>query len=91
MALIQNQEEVEAFPPHAAQESLANGVGLGRLIRRGQHLNPAPIRHSGEGVPELVVVVANQEARTLAEGCGRWTQLLGHPFIIRTSGDPEVQ
>ena len=35
MALVQDQEEVEAFAPYTAQESLADGVGLGRLIGRG--------------------------------------------------------
>jgi hypothetical protein len=28
MALIQDQEEVQAFSPHAAQKSLAYGIGL---------------------------------------------------------------
>ena len=35
MALAQNKEEVEAFAPHTAQKSLANGVGLGCLIGCG--------------------------------------------------------
>ena len=35
MALVQDQEEVEAFAPYTTQESLANGVGLGSLIGRG--------------------------------------------------------
>lgn len=35
MALAQNKAKVEAFAPHTAQESLANGIGLGRLIGPG--------------------------------------------------------
>ena len=35
MALAQYEEEVEAFAPHIAKESLANGVALGRLIGHG--------------------------------------------------------
>jgi len=40
MALAQDEEEVQAFAPHAAQESLANGVGFGlswpkNVIRSG--------------------------------------------------------
>jgi hypothetical protein len=89
MSLIQHQEEVQAFPPHVAQKSLTNGVGLRRLIGRGQNLNPAPIRHPGEGLPILVVVVVNQEARTLTAG-RRLPQLLGHPAIIRASGHPKM-
>jgi hypothetical protein len=29
MAPIENEKEIEAFPPHAAQKALANGVGFG--------------------------------------------------------------
>jgi hypothetical protein len=29
MALIEDEEVVQAFPPHTAQESLANGIGFG--------------------------------------------------------------
>ena len=54
MLLAQDEEEIEAFPPHAAQESLANGVGLGNLIGRGQDLDASPLRHAGEGSPELL-------------------------------------
>jgi len=89
MSLTQDQEEIKAFPPRAAQESLANGIGLGRLIGRGQDLNPGPLRHAGEGSPELVVVVANEEARTLTKGRGL-AQLLGYPGIVRTAGHPEM-
>ena len=35
MALVQDEEEIETFAPYTAQESLANGVGLGRLIGFG--------------------------------------------------------
>jgi hypothetical protein len=40
MPLTQNEGEIEAFPPHAAQKLLANGVGLRlpwpkTVVRRG--------------------------------------------------------
>lgn len=89
MLLAQDEEEVEAFPPHAAQKPLTDGVGLRRLIGCGENLNSTPIRHPGEGVPILVVVIANQETRPLAEG-RRLPQLLGHPVITRASGHPEM-
>ena len=58
-------------------------------IGRGENLNPAPIRYPVEGIPILVVVVANEEARPLAErGC--LPQLLGHPVITWTSCHPEM-
>jgi hypothetical protein len=89
MSLTQDQEEIEAFPPHAAQKPLTNGVGLRRLTGRGETLDPVPTRHSVEGIPKLGVVVTNQEARSLTERCGL-PQLLGHPAIIRASGHPEM-
>jgi hypothetical protein len=64
-SFAQNQEMVQAFPPHTAQEVLTYGIGFWRLTGRGQVLYSAPIRHSREGIPELVVIGANQEARTL--------------------------
>jgi hypothetical protein len=68
MPLAQDEVEVQAFPLHTTQKTLTHAVGLRRLIRRGQDLSPAPVRHSGEGVPKLVVVIANQEARAFTEG-----------------------
>ena len=35
MRLIEDEEEVQAFAPYTAQESLTNGVGFGCLIGRG--------------------------------------------------------
>ena len=90
MALIEDEEKVQAFAPQAAQKSLADGIGLRRLIGCGQNLNPAPIRHPVEGIAELVVVVANQESWSLAKrGC--CPQLLSDPGIVGTSGDAEMQ
>jgi hypothetical protein len=89
MSLTQDQEEIEALPPHAAQKTLTDGIGLRWLIEYSQNLNPTSIRHSVEGISELVVVVTNQELRSLTERCGL-PQLLGHPAIIRTSGHREM-
>ena len=68
MTLVEDEEEIQAFAPHTAQESLANGVGLAGFIRRGQDVDIGPLSDSVECRAVLVVVVANQEAATLTEG-----------------------
>ena len=47
MPLTQDEEEVEAFPPHAAQRTLANSIGL-RLSWPN-----IPIRQAARGYDEL--------------------------------------
>ena len=67
VTLIEDEEEVQAFSPQAAQESLADGISLGSLKGSGQDFDIGSISDPVEGIAELVVVVANQEARALAE------------------------
>jgi hypothetical protein len=85
LLLVQDEEEVEAFTPHTAQKTLANSVGLGGLIRCGQDFDAGPFGDPVEGVAELVVVVANQEAWPLAKGSS-FSQLLGDPAIMGCPG-----
>ena len=62
VTLIEDEEEVEAFAPQAAQESLADGIGLGCLDGSGQDLDIGPISDPVKGIAELVVVVADYES-----------------------------
>jgi len=89
LPLAQDNEEVQAFTPYTAQESLANSVGLGSLIGRGQDFNARPFGGPVEGEAVLVVVVSNQKPRSLAKG-GRLPQLLGHPGVAWTSGHTKM-
>jgi hypothetical protein len=68
VAFIEDEEEVEAFASHTAQESLADGIGLGCLIGCGQNFDFRPISDSVESIAKLVIVVTNQEAGTCAKG-----------------------
>ena len=43
LALIEDEEKVEAFAPHAAQESLAYSIRLGSMIGCGQDFDIGPI------------------------------------------------
>ena len=90
MAFIEDEEKVEAFASNTAQESLANGIGLGCLIGCGQDFDIGSLGDSVEDVAELVVVVTNQEAWPLAKrGC--LAQLLGDPGVTGTSGDTKME
>ena len=39
MSLAQDEEKVQALSSHTAQKALADGIGLGRTVRRLQHVN----------------------------------------------------
>jgi hypothetical protein len=69
VTLIEDKEEVKAFAPQAAQESLADSICLGSLKGSRQNLDIGPISDPVEGSAELVVVITNQESWSLAEGC----------------------
>jgi hypothetical protein len=68
VTIIEDEEKVEAFAPQAAQESLADGIGRGCLKGSGQDLDIGSISDPVQSIAELVVVVASQEAWSLAEG-----------------------
>ncbi len=80
LALVQDEEMVEALPPHATEEPLADGVRAGCAYGRPQHLDAAPRRNTGELRFKLGVVVADQEARRDAKGRG-FAHLLGDPCV----------
>ena len=90
MRLIEDEEEVQAYAPQTAQESLANGVGLGCLIGSGQDIDIGSLSESVEGIAKLVVVVADEKAWSLAKG-SCLAQLLGDPGVVGTSGHAEME
>src|SRR5512142_1103079 len=84
-----NEQMIKAFPPHAAQKPLTNGIGPWRTIWGAQHLDGRRSRHEREVLPELGIVVANQEAGRSAMG-RRLTQLLRNPGISGMPRNAEV-
>ena len=59
--LAEDQDVVEAFPPDAPEEALADGVGP-RRARRAQGPDAADRGDPSDVGPELPVVVGDQEA-----------------------------
>ena len=80
LLLIQDQQVVEAFLPHAPQEALADRIGSGSVIRRFEYLDTTGRRHASKSRPEFAVVITNEILRRLSKR-GGFSQLLGHPGI----------
>jgi hypothetical protein len=87
--LAQDEHMVQAFAAHSPQEPLADGILLGRAIRRAQLHDAGRRSDAGEGRPILAVVVADQVPRSLPEA-GRLAQLLGDPGVRRLARDADM-
>ncbi len=80
MRLADEQDMIQAFPAHAAQQPLADGVRARRLDRRAQHLDAGSSRNGREVRTIFRIIVANEVRRRCAEG-RRFAQLLGDPGV----------
>ncbi len=77
VALVEDDEEVEACTPHAARESLADSVGLGGLTGSGQNVDVGPLSDSVECRAELVVVASMLPAGFFVSDVRRWGRIDG--------------
>lgn len=89
MTLTQNQDVIQQFTPDAANETLADRIGLGCFDGRVDHIDPSPFGDMFELVTELTVVIADEKARSFAKWC-RFAQLLGDPGITRRTRDTKA-
>ncbi len=89
MSIAQDQDMVQALPPHAIQKSFTDRVCLRCSVWCPHHLNPCPYSYPRKGSTILAVIVPNQEARPLSEG-RRFPQMLSQPGIGGIPGDTEV-
>ncbi len=80
MSLTQNEDVIKAFASHAANEPLADRIGLRCLHRCFEHLNLTVLGYSGEALPILLIIVSDQKARALSIGRG-FPALLGNPPV----------
>lgn len=93
MAFTQNEDMIEAFASHTAQEAqpsafpsvITDRIGLGCLHRRFEHLNLTVLGDAGKTPPILLVIVSNQKAGSLSVWCCL-SGLLGDPDIARRAG-----
>ena len=76
---------IEALGAHAAQEALTHAVGVRRSHWCAQDPNPGRLRQRVEAAAELVIVIADQEARSFTP-CGGFAELLCDPRAGGGSG-----
>lgn len=80
MQFPQDQDMVETFSPHTAQEPFTDRICLRRTIRRLQNFDGRAHGNPRESFPLFTIAIPNQETRCLAERRG-FAQLLGHPGV----------
>src|SRR5258708_33915947 len=89
MALIEDQHMIQAFAANGAEKPFAQRIGSRCLQRRVEQLNVSDSNGPLEQQPILVIIVANQKARTNPEGC-RFAHLLSDPSIARDTCDGDM-
>lgn len=67
MTSSENDDVIQAFAPGTANESFANRILQGRLNRCAQYLDPSTSRNPIKFGSEPVVIIADDEFRSLAE------------------------
>ena len=87
--LMQDEQMIEAFTPHASEKSFTDGVGSWSVIRYGEHLDVTRLRNTGEVHPELAIMITDEIFRPLSIGGGS-PQLLCGPRVGRMSCDADV-
>jgi len=78
VSFTENQQVIKALAPHASHKPFTQSVRSGCLHRRVQNSDSSSVRNPIEHGSELVVVVPDQETRSLAPRCSI-PQLLYHP------------
>jgi hypothetical protein len=80
LPLMEDQEMIQAFSPHASQKAFTHGIRLRRSVRRAKDFDAARGCYSGEMRAEFTVVIPDQIFWRVSIG-GRFSQLLCHPRI----------
>ncbi len=80
--LLNNQQMIQAFLSDAPQETLADGIGAFRVIRRFENLDTTCPRYPSKAESKFAVVIPNQVLWCLTIR-GGFSQLLGYLGIGR--------
>jgi hypothetical protein len=60
LLLMQDEEVIETYSPHASQKTFTDSIGLRGSIRRSQHIDATCGRHACEIRTEFPVIIPNQ-------------------------------
>jgi hypothetical protein len=70
LSLLQDEQMVEAFTPHASQKPFTGRMRSWGVRRYGEHLNVTCVREPCEAYPKLAIMITNKVLRPLAKGRG---------------------
>jgi hypothetical protein len=87
--LAQHEQVVQALPPHAAEEPLADRVFFGCAVRRVHEFDARRLGHASKDRPIFAVIIDDEMLRMQAERRGL-AQLLGDPGIAGMAGHPHM-
>jgi hypothetical protein len=85
LLLMEDQEVIQTFSPHASQEAFTHGIGSRSSVRRSKGFDVARGCYSCEFQPEFAIIVPNQVSWSFSIR-SRLSQLLRRPGIRRRSG-----
>src|SRR6266852_9311591 len=66
LLLMENEEVIQAFSPHAPQKAFANSICSWSSIRRSQHLDATGGCHVCKTRPEFAISISNEIFRRLS-------------------------
>ena len=78
--LMQDEQMIEAFTPHASEKSFTGRIHARSVIRYGEHLDVTRLRNTGEVHPELAIIITDEVLRPLAIS-GGFPHLLCGPSV----------
>src|SRR5258706_8108147 len=84
LLLMQNEEVIQTFSPHALQKTFTDSICLRSSIRRSKHLDATDGCHSCKIRAEFLVIIPDKVFWSLPIR-SRFPQLLRHPKIRRRS------
>jgi len=58
--LVQDEEMIQAFSPHASQEAFTNGICSWCSVRRSKHFDTTCCCHARKIRPEFAIIILNQ-------------------------------
>src|SRR5260221_14693926 len=60
LLLMEDQEMIQAFSPHASQKAFADSICLRRPVRRSKNLDSTCCRYARKTRPEFAIIIPNQ-------------------------------
>jgi hypothetical protein len=89
LLLLQDEQMIEAFTPHASQKALADGIGSRGVIRYIEHLDATRQRNPREVHSKRAIVITDEVFGSLST-CRDFPKLLSSPRVGGTARDADM-